>query len=86
MRALIPVYQATESYWHRMLSSRSQKRYATWPEFQALKAALSFNASLAVHFLSGLAMLRDSVKLRAEELSAGNPHAGFRGGGATQGE
>ena len=37
MRALIQVYQATESYWHRMLSSRSQKSYVTWTEFQALK-------------------------------------------------
>ncbi len=37
MRALIPVYQATESYWHRRLSSRSQKSYVTWTEFQALK-------------------------------------------------
>jgi len=33
MRALIQVYQATESYWRRMLSSRSQKSYLTWPEF-----------------------------------------------------
>ena len=37
MRALIQVYQATETYWHRMLSSRSQKSYVTWAEFQALK-------------------------------------------------
>ena len=37
MRALIPVYQATESYWHRLLSSRSQKSSVTWTEFQALK-------------------------------------------------
>lgn len=37
MRALIHVYQATESYWHRMLGSRSQKSYVTWAEFQALK-------------------------------------------------
>jgi hypothetical protein len=37
IRALIQVYQATERYWHRMLSSRSQKSYVTWAEFQALK-------------------------------------------------
>ncbi len=36
MRTL-QVYQATERYWHRMLSSRSQKSYVTWTEFQALK-------------------------------------------------
>ena len=37
MRALIQGYQATESSWPRMLSSRSQQSYVTWTEFQALK-------------------------------------------------
>ena len=37
MRSLMQVYQATETYWHRTLGSRSQKSYVMWAEFQALK-------------------------------------------------
>ncbi len=63
MRALIQVYQATESYWHRMLSSRSQKSYVT-DGVSGPHAALSLKATSVVHLLSGLATLRDSVKPR----------------------
>lgn len=38
MRALVQVYQATETYWRRMLSSRSQKRDVSWTEFQQITA------------------------------------------------
>ncbi|GMA64866.1 hypothetical protein GCM10025859_53060 [Alicyclobacillus fastidiosus] len=37
MRWLIKVYQATDFYWRRMLSSRSRKSYVTWKDFQELK-------------------------------------------------
>lgn len=37
MKWLLKVYQATEKYWRRMLSSRSQKSYVTWEEFLKIK-------------------------------------------------
>ena len=68
MRALVQVYQATETYWRRMLSSRSQKRDVSWTEFQQIKARFPLNASKAVHSLSGIATRRDSVKPRLKSL------------------
>ncbi|WP_307449747.1 reverse transcriptase domain-containing protein [Paenibacillus sp. V4I3] len=37
IRCLIKVYQATDNYWRRMLSSRSQKSYVSWEKFDQLK-------------------------------------------------
>lgn len=37
MKWLLKVYQATEKYWRRMLSSRSQKSRVTWEEFLKIK-------------------------------------------------
>ncbi len=36
--SLLTVYRAVERYWHRMLSSLSQKSYVTWATFQRIKA------------------------------------------------
>ena len=37
LKWLIKVYAATEGYWRKMLSSRSQKSRVTWEEFQRIK-------------------------------------------------
>ncbi len=37
MRSLNKIYRITEEYWHRMLSSRSQKSYIPWDKFQKVK-------------------------------------------------
>ena len=36
-KSLWKVYNFVEGYWHKMLSSRSQKSYITWDKFNAIK-------------------------------------------------
>lgn len=38
LKSLYKIYSMTESYWKRMLSSRSQKSYITWDKFQRIKS------------------------------------------------
>jgi hypothetical protein len=36
-KSLFRIYRYTERYWHKMLSSRTQKSYITWERFNSLK-------------------------------------------------
>ena len=36
-KSLFMIYRYAERYWHKMLSSRSQKSYITWERFNSLK-------------------------------------------------
>ncbi|MFP5110714.1 group II intron maturase-specific domain-containing protein, partial [Neobacillus sp. C211] len=38
LRSIAKVYNITERYWRRMLSSRSQKSYITWEKFNKIKS------------------------------------------------
>lgn len=38
--SLLRIYRAVTRYWHRMLSSRSQKSYVTWAAFQRILARI----------------------------------------------
>jgi RNA-directed DNA polymerase len=37
IKALYRVYEKVKSYWRKMLSSRSQKSYINWDEFQRIR-------------------------------------------------
>ncbi len=36
-KSLSKIYRRTEKYWHKMLSSRSQKSYIPWEKFNLIK-------------------------------------------------
>ena len=77
--SLLTVYRAVERYWHRMLSSRSQKSYVTWATFQRIKARFPLKRPKLYIPYGELNATRFCEPI-FEEPGAGNPHAGFRGG------
>jgi len=78
IRALRKVHRAVESYWRKMLSSRSWKGEIWWKQFQQIKARFPSSDPNCI-----CPMGRCSLSLRCEatsdERSAGNPHATFCG-------
>ncbi|MCL4522152.1 MAG: hypothetical protein M1415_11370 [Firmicutes bacterium] len=83
--SLYQVYRVVARFFRRMLSRRSQKSLVTWEAFQRILQRFPLRRPRNCMFPTPLCSNTPFCESIFEEPSAGNPHAGFRGGRVARG-